>query len=891
MKILLRERFYVPESAVNLKRLSEVMEVAHLDKSACRPGCPMARKPGRFCSTCPAAENRIKMWERVKTKSGRDMIAVPSGDSSLLKKILKVSDYQVVDKRCAAPMQSKLRWTGSLRKGGFDAKGNEVANQKMMLQSWVKHVANETGGIVISPPRSGKCVVAGTMIRTDRGYLPIEDLFLGHDMGQDRVGSFGTVAAPASLSTITGLHSRMTDSTVRIRLENGVEISGTPEHPIVVVRKRASWKRLSDVEPGMQVLFPPELDPTPKDQGFTESEAGLVGHFVAFSDLAQLKAGTVDLREAAADYSEVEDLKYLLREVLSCPTLGVMELEGKLARWQSTLLASGDAAWRAFFRTAFSCSMFSRTPSLLLPDFLARAATYHLLGKGVDVAIKRDPYGMIVVVHNRESLTCYLGGKRPPGADRGLLYTVRRSTTLKKSQQVFDISVAETRSFLANGVGCHNTVIGVGAIMSRRLRTLVTASKMDFLRQFGKRFGELTNLKELYAKGVYPVVLIDPQGWKDAAKFGVLALKKWGPEVHRADVILATYQQFLSPDLGAKRIRKYINNKVGMLEVDEVHQAAAPCFSRVANRLNVRLRLGLTATLIRKDGLQPVVSAVLGATTVIGRVTSTLPRVELLETGVSSAHNYKNWNSMESFLARHEERNRIVVRQVFKDLRANKNHFILLPVTRVAHNQALVKMINAQAEYCRRNRDEDWPVDLAVAYKGGSDTNEVLNQVHAGRARVIVATYSMIKYGLDVQRWTHVFIGIIPTSNAPNVYQALNRVCTPYTPEMEDTLGPKPQPVVRFVVDEMSASVYCLAKLYNNPDYGLAGAFSGKNYYNVRLAKAEPSVAKRLYDIAKYPKSYSAADAGVKKVLGVTATGRKRRKSAWKSAKSGIKRL
>jgi hypothetical protein len=416
-----------------------------------------------------------------------------------------------------------------------------------------------------------------------------------------------------------------------------------------------------------------------------------------------------------------------------------------------------------------------------------------------------------------------------------------------------------------------------------RQRTFITGSQKRFLIQFGMRFGELTNLREIAGRNNrWPVVLIDPQGWKDGRKYGVLVLKKWGPEVDRADVVLSTYQQLLDTEKGRERFKRYVRDKFGKVGVDETHQAAAPMLSRVVNRTNARYKLGLTATLKRKDNLHPVVSAILGRTAAIGKVTSTLPTIELWETGVVAHRNYKHWAHMEKFLTSHPERNRMIVRQVFKDLRASDKHYILIPVTRVAQNHELVKMINAQAEFNRANKGENWPRELAVSYRGGQDINAILNRVNAGQIRVVVATMSMVKYGIDVQRWTHVYIGATPTSNAPNVYQALNRVCTPYSDRLRKELGEKPKPVVRIMLDEVPASVFCFAKLYRDPDYGLAGAFSGRNYYNVVLARTDPKTAKRMQEIAAYPKSYAASDAGVDRVGSKTRTGRDKKRTIWK---------
>ncbi len=568
--------------------LKRHLEVPLSTKEMCRPGCPLARKAGRWCATCPSRDARVLLWQRIRARSG-SYIAMPAGDGSLLRRVLRGS-IEVVDRRSDPPMRSGLKWTGRLRDGSPDARGKPTADQRRLLREWLRHVRAETGGIVVSPPRSGK------------------------------------------------------------------------------------------------------------------------------------------------------------------------------------------------------------------------------------------------------------------------------------------------------------TALGVASGLATRSRTFITAHKIDLLRQFGRRFATLTNLRELYERGRRPVVLVDPRGWPDGAECGVHVLKTWGPDVDRADVVMSCYHQFLG-SRGRERMRRYVDGKFGTMVGDEIHLASAPGFSLVMNRINARRRLGLTATPHRGDGLMPVATAVMGRVAVIGRITADLPRLELLETGIGSGRHHASFNGVVSFLTGSQERNRVILRQVFRDLRENKKNCVLLPTTRRQHIHDLVKMINAQADYCRRERGEDWPTELAVSYYGKSDTNAILKQVGEGRARVVVAMMSMIQYGLDVERWTHVYVGVTPTSSAYNVFQALNRVCTPYSPETQARLGSKPQAVVRFVIDEVSASIFCFVKLYADKDYGIKRGLSGDNYYRVRLCTASREVAARMDVIAKFPKSYSATDVGVELRLGKTRSGKRRKKSAWRPMREGITRF
>ena len=458
-------------------------------------------------------------------------------------------------------------------------------------------------------------------------------------------------------------------------------------------------------------------------------------------------------------------------------------------------------------------------------------------------------------------------------------------------QRVMDVMVPEGKAFATNGVVSHNTVIGVAASVSERTRTLIVASKIDFLRQFGKRFGELTNIRELYRRGRAPVVLIDPKGWADGHRYGVTVLKKWKPSVHKADVVLSTYQQFMDTEGGDRRFREYVLGKFGLIEADETHQAAARLFSRLMNRCDSRRKLGLTATIQRKDGLSPVVEMVLGKVVAKGNSVSDLPTLELMETGIGGGRNYGNFNSAIKFLSTMEERNKIIVRQAFADLRAHKRNSVLITTTRREHIVQLVKLINANAAYCNDAKSENWSRELAIPYMGGKDTNHAINLANSGRCRVVVAMVSMSQFGLDVFRWTHVYVNVTPTSNPYNTYQLINRVCTPYPTEVEARIGPKPDSYARIFVDAIGLSVFCFAKVFKNKEFGLEVGLASNNYVGSPLWRADEQTLARMKSIATRPKYYDPADAGVKIELGRTKTGRKRRKSLWKPHKDGITSL
>ncbi len=279
------------------------------------------------------------------------------------------------------------------------------------------------------------------------------------------------------------------------------------------------------------------------------------------------------------------------------------------------------------------------------------------------------------------------------------------------------------------------------------------------------------------------------------------------------------------------------------------------------------------------------VDAIIGKVVAKGKAVSTLPDLEMFETGIQSPRKHSTWNGIVGWLSQSEDRNKLIVRQIFKDLRSNKRACVLVPVLRVAHVHALVKMVNTQAAFNRQHRGENWPKELAVAYFGGSNTDEVINQINAGKARVTISNVRMVQRGLDVARWTHVYVGCIPTSNPMVTWQLINRVCTPYTPEMVARLGVKPQPVARLMIDSLDASVFCFVKVFKDRLYGYKAGINGTNFIDTISYKATPAALERMTTIAKFPKSYSVEDGGGKHVLGKTRKGKARTKHTWQPKK------
>lgn len=95
------------------------------------------------------------------------------------------------------------------------------------------------------------CVTGDTLIATDNGLIRIQDIYPGSDNDSEqeidiKVKSLNVVNS-ASKFFNSGKHP-----TLKIVLENGMQITGTHNHPIMVANEKEEmeWKLLEDIKPG-----------------------------------------------------------------------------------------------------------------------------------------------------------------------------------------------------------------------------------------------------------------------------------------------------------------------------------------------------------------------------------------------------------------------------------------------------------------------------------------------------------------------------------------------------------------------------------------------------------------------------------------------------------------
>ena len=335
------------------------------------------------------------------------------------------------------------------------------------------------------------------------------------------------------------------------------------------------------------------------------------------------------------------------------------------------------------------------------------------------------------------------------------------------------------------------TVIGLYCAIALGYRTIVIAHQVELLKQFRKRMLEITNIRKLEKKLGHKICGI-PQSDEDLKKF---------------DIVLCTYQSFIS-DKGKDKVKKYLNN-FGMLIVDEAHLTAAKAFSQFIVSLNTPHRLALTATPERKDGMSFLLPAMMGPEVSRSTSAALIPTIKILNTGIKTKNNknYSSWVYCMKFLCGNRDRNKLIVKEVFRLLREGRN--VLIATDFRGHVSELVNLINTQAKINNYKRGEKWPLKLAVGFMAGSDRDGILKLVEEGVVRVTVAIRGMVKHGLDVRMWDTV-MSTIPTNNPALFYQLACRCCTPQKEGVKKNI-----PLVIIFRDEVGQSIGCLRSLYS----------------------------------------------------------------------------
>jgi len=238
-----------------------------------------------------------------------------------------------------------------------------------------------------------------------------------------------------------------------------------------------------------------------------------------------------------------------------------------------------------------------------------------------------------------------------------------------------------------------------------------------------------------------------------------------------------------------------ILNQFGLIIGDECHRFSSNMWLGVMHRSSSKYRVGVTATVERKDGNHILTLDIVGdmllditASEVKHRITTF--EYEMIDTNISFEIPTRNrWTGHQredvlditaaiSLLAGHEERNGIILEHISRDIEAG--YIPLVLSDRVAHSKYLHKRLQ---EFGYNS------VLLIGATRKKTNWTEIRKDESV---QVVVASSSIAAEGLDYPRLSSLHI-TTPTSNLPKLKQKVGRI--------RRFIEGKPVPVVRDYVD------------------------------------------------------------------------------------------
>lgn len=407
------------------------------------------------------------------------------------------------------------------------------------------------------------------------------------------------------------------------------------------------------------------------------------------------------------------------------------------------------------------------------------------------------------------------------------------------------------------------------------VRTVIIANQKELLNQFyetavgvpaprylrgkfipsNKKAGRtpVTNIRQMQKKTGKQIIFM-PESYAHLEKF----LKTEIP-----DILLIPYQSFIQDP---RRVADVLNKYYSFAIIDEEHGTGADAYLRFAASLDMRYRLGLTATPNRKDGRSRLSALVTGPVVATTNTVTLKPSIEFYAVQARPKTVHKSWYGAAKWAKMSNERNVEIVKMTFSDLR-NGYDVVIIPVEHKDHMNQLVTMINHQAKLNYRKKKENWPKDLAREFHSKVpdrlgvlnwvDSRDEVEKVHkklpTKSPRVLVAIRGMIKQGVDMKRPSMLYC-IVPMSakykvGAPMFQQLAFRVATPYLQ--------KPKPVVRVFVDNIKMFAACSTSLLFHEVLPNSTMRSKEPLYHLpNYEQAKNMIAKRNSDPKKQAKKW-----------------------------------
>lgn len=317
-----------------------------------------------------------------------------------------------------------------------------------------------------------------------------------------------------------------------------------------------------------------------------------------------------------------------------------------------------------------------------------------------------------------------------------------RDEQVKAAEEV----LTDDLGILSASTAFGKTVVATYVISQRKVNTLVLVHRAQLIDQWRERLAQFLDLPE-----------------REIGQIG-------GGKKKRTGLIdVATIQS-----LGRRGVASDTITEYGQVIVDECHHIPAFTFEQIIKQAKARYVLGLTATPVRKDGHQPIIMMHCGAIKfkdarrnrqlITGVRHLVIPR----ETGFQTPllNDGINVNELYDALAADEERNKLIIDDILKELEDGRSPLVL--TERVKHLDALAEKLAGFAKNI-------------IVLKGGMSKKErtaihaKLKAIPEDAERIILSTGKYIGEGFDDSRLDTLFL-LLPISFEGRVEQYAGRL-------------------------------------------------------------------------------------------------------------------
>ncbi len=313
------------------------------------------------------------------------------------------------------------------------------------------------------------------------------------------------------------------------------------------------------------------------------------------------------------------------------------------------------------------------------------------------------------------------------------------------------------------------TVTAIGLIAQLKVNTLILVHTKTLLDQWKQKFEEFLIIN--HEQEVQPSKRGRKKKWSPIGTFS-----SSGNSLHGI-IDIALLQSCVSDGEVKPFVKDY-----GMVIVDECHHVTAVSFERVLKGVTASRVYGLTATPIRKDGLQPIIFMQCGAIRYTSDSNEQMASQSFTRLMVPRFTLYRNiganndsYATVIQQLAEDEHRNRLIVEDVRKALAEKRSPIVLTNLT--AHVATIAEMLTP---HCNN-------VITLIGAESAKEKRlkmERLQGVADDEPLVIVATGKYVGEGFDCPRLDTLFLAL-PVSWKGIVAQYAGRLHRDYEGKSE----------------------------------------------------------------------------------------------------------